>query len=167
MKRRNHVNEHSNDQFEVGVDDVLKGALAGLIGGIVATGVKTLAEEVFPPRPSDAVSPPVIAAQKVWGEERVEGREDAFEEAIHWTFGALTGSAYGALAEALPAASTGYGVPFGAALFTLTHGTTLPLLGLEGGPFKIPLGRQANELTTHFFYGVAADLTRRGVRRLL
>ena len=166
MKRRNRVNEPLN-QPEIHIDDVLKGAFAGLIGGIVATAVKSLAEEVFPPRPPDAVSPPVIAAQKVWGEERVEGREDAFEEAIHWTFGALTGSAYGALAEALPAASRGYGVPFGAVLFTLTHESALPLLGLEGGPTKVPLGRQANELTTHFFYGVAADLTRRGVRRLL
>ena len=161
------MNERSNYQPEIHIGNVLKGALAGLVGGIVATGVKTLAEEVFPPRPPDAESPPVIAAKKVWGDARVEGREDEFEEAIHWTFGALTGSAYGALVEVAPEASRGYGVPFGAALFTLTHGTALPLLGLEGGPFKVPLGRQANELTTHFFYSVAADLTRRGVRRLL
>ena len=160
------MNERSNYQPGIHINDVLKGALAGLIGGIVATGVKTLAEEVFPPRPPEATSPPVVAAKKVWG-ERVEGREDEFEEAIHWTFGSLTGSAYGALVELAPEASRGYGVPFAAALFTVTHGTTLPLLGLEGGPFKIPIGRQANELTTHFFYGVAADLTRRGVRRLL
>ena len=162
------MEERSNAHgYEVTAEDVFKGALAGLIGGIVATAVKTLAEEVFPPRPPDAESPPVVAAKKIWGDERVEGREDEFEEAIHWTFGALTGSAYGAFVEVAPAASRGYGVPFGAALFTSTHGTALPLLGLEGGPFKIPLGRQANELTTHFFYGVAADLTRRGVRRLL
>ena len=161
------MNERSNHQPEIHIEDVLKGALAGLIGGIVATGVKTLAEEVFPPRSPETESPPVVAAKKIWGDEEVEGREDEFEEAIHWTFGSLTGSAYGALVEVAPEASRGYGVPFGAALFTVTHGTALPLLGLEGGPFKIPLGRQANELTTHFFYGVAADLTRRGVRRLL
>ena len=147
--------------------NLLKGALAGLVGGLAATAVKSLAEEVFPPRPPDAKSPPVIVAEKLLGEERVEGREDTFEEAIHWSFGALTGSAYGVVAEAAPAASRGYGVPFGAALFTITHGTALPLLGLEGGPFKVPVGRQANELTTHLFYGLAADLTRRGVRKLL
>ena len=156
-----------NERLESDKADILKGAVAGLVGGLVATGVKTLAEEVFPPRPPEAESPPVTAAKKVLGAERVEGREDSFEEAIHWTFGTLTGGVYGALAEEVPAAGAGYGLPFGVALFTSTHGTALPLLGLEGGPFRIPVGRQANELTTHLFYGLTADLTRRAVRRLL
>ena len=156
-----------NVERGVSTENLLKGALAGLVGGLVGTAVKTVAEEYFPPRTPETESPPVVAAKKVAGAEAVEGHEDAVEQGIHWTFGVTTGMTYGALAEASPTLATGYGVPFGAALFAMTHGTSVHALGLEDAPTERPLSLQANEFTTHLFYGVAVDLTRRFVRKLL
>lgn len=165
-----HVVDRQGQRLEAGgvsTEDLLKGALAGLVGGLVGTAVKTVAEEYFPPRTPDTESPPVVAAKKLAGADAVEGHEDAVEQGIHWTFGVTTGMTYGALVEASPTLATGYGVPFGAVLFAMTHGTTVHALGLEDAPTERPLSLQANEFTTHLLYGVAVDLTRRFVRKML
>ena len=141
--------------------------MAGLVGGLVGTAVKTVAEEFFPPRSPSTESPPVVAAEKLVGTSVVTGHEDAVEQGIHWTFGVSTGMTYGALAEASPTLSAGYGVPFGAALFAMTHGSTVPALGLEDPPTERPVYRQTNEFITHLMYGVAVDVTRRFVRKML
>jgi len=156
-----------NAERGVSTEDLLKGALAGLVGGLVGTAVKSVAEEFFPPRAPSTESPPVVLAEKVAGAETVEGHEDAVEQGIHWTFGVTTGMTYGALVEASPRLSTGYGIPFGAALFAMTHGASVPALGLEDPPTERPLSLQTNEFVTHLFYGVAVDLTRRFVREML
>ena len=151
----------------VRTDDLLKGALAGLVGGLVGTAVKTVAEEFFPPRAPSTESPPVVLAEKVVGTSAITGHEDAAERGIHWTFGVTTGLTYGALTEASPTLATGYGIPFGAALFAMTHGSSVPALGLEDPPTERPVYRQTNEFVTHLMYGVAVDVTRRFVRKLL
>ena len=146
---------------------LLKGALAGAVGGLVGAEVKALAEKVFPPRPQGAESPPVKTAKKAIGAEQVRGHEAAAEEGIHWTFSALVGGAYGAMAEVAPAVSRFYGAPFGAVLFSLTHETALPLLGVASPSTQNSTKLQANELTTHLIYGLTTDVVRRTVRKRL
>src|ERR1700720_4148537 len=100
-----------------------KGLLAGLIGGLVATAAKTLAERIYPPRTHGEPEPPDVLAEKLAGHELVGTQKEVATEAIHWGFGALTGAAYGALAEYYPAATAKDGAGFGMALSSLTHGT--------------------------------------------
>ena len=147
--------------------DLIRGVVAGMIGGVVGSGVKALAEKPFPPRPESKDSPPAVLAQKLEGHELSKREQEVAESTIHWVFGTLTGGVYGALAELEPKVKTGLGVPFGAALWLGTHETVVPALGLDAPPSRLPLRRQANELVTHLFYGLSLELIRRSVRARL
>ena len=166
-----------------------KGALAGLVGGAVGTFVKSQAEPVlqdlgerwFPPShdakelPGADIQghpermPPATMAQEATDEIGVTLSRDemlAAQEGIHWAFGTSAGVAYGVLAE-YTGAESGYGVPAALALFAGTHGSTLPALGLQASPTKLPRAWWVWEAGSHVVYGLTVDLVRRGVRRAL
>lgn len=144
-----------------------KGLLAGLLGGLVATAAKTFAERLYPPRTHGEPEPPAVLAERLAGHP-LAGREKAVaEEAIHWGFGALTGAAYGALAEYYPLATQKDGAAFGTALASLTHGTALPAMGLSAEPEEQTTRERASELATHVMYGVVTETVRRFVRKML
>ena len=101
--------------------------LAGLVGGLVATAAKSIAEKIYAPRTEGQPEPPAVLADRVsseFGHTLSTGEKAVATEAIHWGFGALTGAAYGGLAEYFPAATAKEGASFGMALATLTHETT-------------------------------------------
>src|SRR5580698_4695288 len=137
-----------------------KGLLAGLIGGLVATAAKSVAERVFPSRTHGEPEPPVVFAEKLAGHKLVGVEKEAATEAIHWGFGALTGAAYGALAEFYPQATAKDGAGFGMALSSLTHGTALPALGLSAEPEEPTTRERTSELATHVVYGVVTETVR-------
>jgi putative membrane protein len=144
-----------------------KGLLAGLIGGLVATAAKSIAEKVYPPRTHGEPEPPVVLAEKVAGHELAGTEKEVAAEAIHWGFGALTGAAYGALAEYYPEATSKDGAAFGMALASLTHGTALPALGLSAEPEEQTTRERTSEMATHVVYGLVTETVRRFVRKLL
>ncbi|HTC76315.1 MAG TPA: DUF1440 domain-containing protein [Edaphobacter sp.] len=144
-----------------------KGLLAGLIGGLVATAAKSLAEKIYPPRTHGEPEPSEVLAEKVAGHELVVTQKDAAAEAINWGFGALTGAAYGALVEYYPAATAKDGATFGMALSSLTHGTVLPAMGLAAKPEEQTARERTSEMATHVVYGVVTETVRRVVRRTL
>jgi uncharacterized membrane protein YagU involved in acid resistance len=86
------------------------------------------------------------------------------QNAIHYSFGALSGSAYGALADAFPAATAGMGTVAGAGLYLASHGSTLPLLRIQAPPWRLPRAAFVWEFTSHLLFGAALELSRRGVR---
>ncbi len=141
-----------------------KGLIAGLMGGLVATAVKTIAEKFYPPRTQGQTPAPAVLADKVAGHELSPTKSMVATEAIHWTFGAMAGAAYGALVEYYPAASAKEGASFGAALEGLTHESVLPAMGLSGNPTR---REHTSELATHVAYGVVTELVRGIVRRAL
>jgi putative membrane protein len=144
-----------------------KGLLAGLIGGLVATAAKTLAERIYPPRTHEEPEPPEVLAEGFAGHELVGIEQEVATEAIHWGFGALTGAAYGALAEYYPAATAKDGAGFGMALSSLTHGTMLPAMGLSTEPEEQTARERTSEMATHVVYGVVTETVRRLVRKML
>jgi len=146
---------------------LVKGLLAGLIGGLVATAAKSLAEKVYPPRTHGEPEPPAVLADKIAGHPLSGGQQTAAVEAIHWGFGALTGAAYGALAEYYPAATAQEGAGFGMALSSLTHGTALPGMGLAAEPEDQTLREKSSEMATHVVYGMVTETVRRVVRKML
>ena len=146
---------------------LLKGAIAGLIGGLVATAAKSMAEKVYPPRTHGEPEPPDVLADKITGHSLdVPGRKAA-SEAIHWGFGAMTGAAYGAIAEFYPAATSKEGASFGLTLATLTHESALPALGLSADAEHQTTREHTSEMATHVVYGVVTEIVRGIVRRIL
>jgi putative membrane protein len=89
------------------------------------------------------------------------------QNAIHYSFGALSGCLYGALAEAVPSATAGAGSAAGAALYLASHGSTLPLLRIQAPPWRLPRAAFVWEFTSHLLFGAVLELSRRGVRRAL
>ncbi len=159
------ADQQSHEQL--GDKSLAKGLLAGLIGGIIATGAKTLAEKFYPPRTHGEPEPPAVLAEKVSGGNLSETEKVIATETIHWIFGAAAGAAYGALAEFYPAATARDGANFGMTLMALTHEGALPALGLSAEPADQTNREKASEIATHVVFGFVTETVRRYVRKTL
>lgn len=146
---------------------ILKGAIAGMIGGLAGAGAKVLAEKIFPPRVQGQTPPPVVLAEQVAGHRLPSDQKHAAMHAIHWGFGAAAGAAYGALAEIEPAVGAWKGAAFGLTLNRLTHETILPRMGLSERKEEQPTQERISEWVSHAVYGIFTDAVRRAVRRNL
>lgn len=150
------------------VKSLAKGILAGLIGGLVATAAKSISEKIYKPRTHGEPEPPDVLTQKVSDEVGVSltSTEKAIAaETIHWGFGALTGAAYGALAEYFPVVTDKDGASFGMTLAGLTHGKALPAMGLSAELEDQTTREKTSELATHVVYGMTMETVRRFVRK--
>ena len=147
--------------------NLAKGLLAGMIGGVVATAAKTLAERVYPPRVQGQPEPNEVLAEKIAGHELAETPKAVAAETIHWVFGAAAGAAYGALAEFYPAATARQGTNFGMTLMALTHEGALPALGLSADPADQTTREKSSEMATHVIFGFVTEYVRRYVREAL
>lgn len=146
---------------------LVKGMLAGLVGGLVATAAKSLGERIFPPRTHGEPDPPELLAEKISGHSLTPSQTEAAAETIHWGFGALAGAAYGGLAEYYPAATNKEGASFGMALAALTHENALPALGLSAAPQDQTTREHTSEMATHIVYGVVTEVVRSAIRKFL
>ncbi len=146
---------------------LLKGALAGLIGGLAGAGAKVVAEQIFPPRVAGQTPPPVVLAERVVGHPMDGTGEKVAGESIHWAFGALAGAVYGAIVEYEPSVGVWKGAAFGITLNKLTHESLLPKMGLAAPTEKQPARERISEWVSHAAYGVVTDAVRRVARRAL
>jgi putative membrane protein len=153
---------------------------ASKLKGITESPLQRAAEALWPPteREKQLVGadptghlenmPPAVLADRVarrlgWGPLDTTAKL-RIQNAIHYTFGALAGSAYGALAEALPVTTAGAGTAAGAGLYLASHGSTLPLLRIQAPPWRLPRAAFVWEFTSHLLFGAALELSRRAVR---
>jgi putative membrane protein len=146
---------------------ILKGALAGLIGGLAGAGAKALAEQIFPPRVQGQTPPPVILAEQVAGHPLPPSQQQTAMQSMHWGFGAAAGAVYGALVEVEPSLGAWKGAAFGLTLNKLTHESLLPRMGLSAPKEAQPTQERISEWVTHAVYGIFTDSVRRVVRRNL
>jgi putative membrane protein len=147
--------------------NLLKGALAGLVGGLIATAAKSAAERIYPPRTHGEPEPNALLAEKL-GASRAETKgKKAAEESMHWAFGAVAGAAYGVMAELYPAVTAKNGATFGMALMTVTHEGAIPALGLGASPENQEPREQRSEMATHIVYGVVCETVRNVLRKAL
>ena len=70
---------------------LVKGLIAGVVGGLAATAAKSLAEKMYPPRVHGEPEPPEVAAEKIAGHPLDEDTRAVASETIHWVFGAAAG----------------------------------------------------------------------------
>ncbi len=165
-----------------------RGAVAGLIGGLIGAYVKSLVEpplqkvgeNLFPSSPKDLAKrgaditghplnmPPAVLFREVsnetTGETPSAARTEQGMTAIHYVFGAALGAAYGIVAETVPFAGNGFGAPAGALMWSITHGTTVPALGLQAPTRSMPAAWYVWELGSHVVYGTTCEIVRRIVR---
>jgi putative membrane protein len=173
------------------IGKLAKAALVGAVASIPASRVKALsegrlqgaAETLWPPSEQEKQlvgadptghlenMPPAVIADRVarrLGHEPLDTASKLdVQNVIHYSFGALAGSFYGVLAEAFPSATAGTGTFAGAGLYAASHGSTLPLLGVQEPPWRLPRAAVAWELTSHLLFGAVLELDRRVVRRVL
>lgn len=144
---------------------LMKGALAGLAGGLAGAAAMTAAERLFPPRPRGEASPSAVLAEQVSGHPLEGDERKTAEQTIHWAFGALIGAVYGALVEFEPSLGAWRGAAFGVTLNRITHEAVLPRMGLSKPPKEQPTEQRISQWVSHAVYGAATDAVRRLVRR--
>ncbi len=154
-----------------GEPDYVRGFVAGMIGGIVGTGVKMIVDRSLPTaqpqEEHDARLEVVEGAEELVGTDINRNKEETAQQALNIAFGAFVGGIYGVIVEAAPAMQAPAGIPFGAALWTAAHKVALPLLGLAPSPLEEPLSLQAGQLGSHMAYGATVEMVRRGVRHAM
>ena len=101
-------------------------------------------------------------------DHELSGREkEAAGTVFHYAMGATSGAIYGAVAEVLPVAKIGAGLPFGAAVWVVADEGIIPALGLSKSTTEYPLSIHAYAFTSHLFFGLTTELVRRAVRNVL
>ena len=149
---------------------LLKGMVAGLIGGVVAAGAKSVVEKMYKRRKDGEPEPLTALAIRISGgagHELTEGEKEVALQTIHLGFGAVAGAAYGGVVEYFPSAAAKDGAAFGMALTSLKQGTALPGMRLFTGPREQPWFEQKSEMVTYVVYGLITETVRRFVRKRL
>jgi putative membrane protein len=115
-----------------------------------------------------AVRTASIISEKVFDHKLKNKEEKEVGGAIaHYAMGASSGAIYGAAAEFLPEVTMGTGLPFGAAVWLVADEGLVPALGLSKSTTEYPLSKHAYAVASHLVYGVATELVRNAVRRVL
>ena len=112
-------------------------------------------------RAASAVSEGLFDHKLTPSEKKVAG------PAVHYSLGTGVGGLYGVAAEMAPKVTAGSGLPFGAVFWLVVDEGAVPLLGLSKGPTAYPLSTHAYALSSHFVYGLTAEVLRRAVRKAM
>lgn len=167
---------------------LVRGILAGVAGGLVASwvmsefadtlgqklsrAVETPAEQREIERLSDGEDATMKLADKI-AETATGGRHLTHEQReiggpiVHYTMGAVMGGIYGGLAEYSSAARAGFGTTFGGLLFATADLFGVPAAKLGRWPGQYPTSSLATPLAEHLIYGATTELVRRIVREIL
>jgi uncharacterized membrane protein YagU involved in acid resistance len=152
----------------MGPGHVLRGALAGLVGGLLAAGAMSLAHRLVGdmiPKPAqqqeDSTVKVASQALRLVGRTLAEHEKPLAGTIVHYAFGAGVGAVYGAVAKLVPLVTVAFGLPFGIAVWLGAHVIMVPALGLAEPPTRQPLGKEAHELGLHLVYGAVTELVRR------
>jgi putative membrane protein len=174
----------AKERYDGAPQELWKGVLAGLIGGLVASWTMNqvftiwskINEDKQQPEQSakkgEASDPATLTLAKKLSRELLQreipdDKVQAAEAAVHYGFGTVMGAVYGGLSEYLPQTKAGFGSAYAMALFMTVDEIAVPLAGLSGKANEVPASSHVLGLTSHLVYGVTAELVRRGTRRLL
>jgi Protein of unknown function (DUF1440) len=171
------------DNTDYGEIDLMKGLLAGVAGGLLASFLmeqfqaawSAAAAAIRPSEKKHGGRKPDPATVKVANliTEKVSGHKIPSEykpiagEAVHYGMGATAAAAYGILAEVAPMVTLGDGVVFGTGVWLLADEVAVPAAGLSKPAGEIPLTIHLYALASHLVYGWITETVRRAVRRAL
>lgn len=166
-----------------------KGAVAGLLGGLVGTIVMTQFQNAWnkvaqarknkgrqqssqqPQDREQKEDATMRAAGKIallGGRKLSHEQKTKFGPVVHYSFGTLQGGLYGLTLE-MAGVKGGFvpGLTFGAALFAIADEIAVPALKLSAKPTESPLSSHVYGLASHLVYGISTEATRRGIRAAL
>lgn len=118
-------------------------------------------EDTAPARLANAISVAVFDHELTKSEKEIAGA------ALHYAMGVSSGAIYGAVVEALPAATIGAGLPFGAAVWLVADEGIVPAVGLSKTFTEYPLSIHAYSIASHLVFGLTTELMRRAIRAAL
>jgi len=152
--------------------DVSRGAASGAVAGFVASAVMNGFQSLVTPlfQPSGAGGPPATeeAANRVSvvvsGARLGDGDRQAGGNAVHYLVGTLTGTLYGALAEARPGVTRWHGFALGLAAATLVDQIAVPLSGLARPPWRYTLRTHLYGYASHLVFGFVTEAVRKVLR---
>lgn len=170
-----------------GRDDhnVWKGLAAGLVGGLVASWTMNRFQDVWSKlaeriekSPDTQLSKPEVqddttvraasaVSEGLFDHKLTQSEKEIAGPAVHYILGTGVGGLYGAAAEIVPRVTVGKGLPFGAVFWLVVDESVVPLLRLSEGPTAYPLSTHAYALSSHFVYGLTAEVVRRAVRKAM
>ena len=178
------------------MDDALKSALVGAVGGAAGTLAMRLywraATAIVGQDPralTDDAPPNALDDLGVAGQQHQEGEgstaaagrmayeaatgeapDDAVKErlsyGVHWGYGLAMGGLYGLVRGRRDGADAAAGLAFGAALWLVGDEMLVSLLGLAEGPTAYPPEQHAHRLAAHAVYGLAAAATTQALHGL-
>lgn len=103
----------------------------------------------------------------VFDHELTEQEKELAGTALHYAMGTTSGALYGAVAEVVPQATAGAGLPYGLAVWLVADEGIVPAAGLSKSPAEYPLWIHAYSLSSHLVFGLTTELVRRAVRKAL
>lgn len=106
-------------------------------------------------------------SERVFGHELSDDEKQGAGTLMHYAMGAASGMFYGALVERVPVATAATGAVFGAVIWAVADEGAVPALGLAKGPAAYPVSSHFKALASHVAYGVATELVRRAVMRVI
>jgi putative membrane protein len=144
---------------------VIKGALAGLTGGIAGSAVKIAVQKIIPPRTAEQTSASLVLAERAAAHPLSEIEKRVRAHGRNWAFGAIAGAVYGVAVEMEPKAAAWSGAAFGLTLNRFTHESLLAKTGVIKPTTRQSTRERQSEWVSHAVYGVTTEMVRRLVRR--
>ena len=141
-----------------------RGVLAGFLGGLAGSALKSTVERFLDVRKIDQRSAQIKVidkfSTKLVGTPIKMENEGIVEQLVNLPLGATVGAIYGYGKRDEDTVSMMDGAILGATTWASTHETSLPLMGLERSPEKIPIKTQAHELFAHLIFGITTEFVR-------
>ena len=160
---------------------IWRGVIAGLLGGVIASGAMSAAHNVIvainagarqpkppPDRHQEEDATVKIAdgiARRLLHRPLPEDKKPLAGNLVHYAFGAGVGAIYGAVATGAPRVTAALGLPFGVAVWLGAHVIMVPALGLAAPPTRQTPVKEALEFVLHLVYGAVTEVVRRLLRR--
>src|SRR5262245_28041362 len=171
----------SFDDTDYGEIDIMKGLLAGVAGGLLASFLmeqfqaawSAAAQKISSSKKRGGKSDPTtvkaanLISEKITGHKVPRDYKPLAGEAVHYGVGTGSAAVYGILAEVAPVITIGDGVAFGTGLWLVADELAVPAAGLSKSPKEIPVTTHAYALASHLVYGWITETVRRAVRRAL
>lgn len=159
------------------LQDLLIGAVGGLIGTWALEKVSSALYSIEDPaarereeRLRKAGDPSSILAKRLSDEvlrlTLTDAQKQRLAMSIHYGFGAVAGSMFGALVARAPYLTAGWGALFGTLVWLLADETGMPLMALSRPSQDYPWQTHARAFTAHLAYGAAAVGTYTTLKKL-
>lgn len=108
-----------------------------------------------------------IAFHEATGHDPDEETRQRLGQAVHWGYGILLGSLYGAMREDAEGPDLLGGLGYGTAAWVIGDELMVPLLGLSEGPTAHGWTDHAKALGAHLVYGAATSSATHALKRVM